>query len=62
MMEESDDQSYESEASEVSDKIVKQKRLRKNFNITTAPNVTQRRRKPTANLGKCEFLKTVLLN
>ncbi len=61
-MEESDDQSYESEASEVSDKIVKQKRLRKKSNITTAPKVTQRKRKSTTNPGKCEFLKTVMLN
>jgi hypothetical protein len=51
-MDESDDQSYESETSEVSDKIVKQKKLRKKSNTTTALKVTQRKRKPTANPGK----------
>ncbi len=54
MADESDDQScYESETSQVSDKIVKQKKLRKKFNTPATSKATSpRKRKPTANHGK----------
>ncbi len=62
MADESDDQScYESEASEVSEKIVKQKKLRKKFNTPATSKVTPRKRKPTTNLGKCEFSLNITL-
>ncbi len=49
MADESDQSCYESEASEVSEKIVKQKNLRKKFNTPVTSKVIPRKRMSTAN-------------
>ncbi len=64
MMEnESDEQScYDSETSGVSEKIVKQKKLRKKPNIPITTKATPKKRKLVANQGKYKFYLNVMLN